>query len=148
MLSAVQNGPSNATGVLSLQEQRLGLAILETEDLAVATDIDFTLRKDMLAHCQTHNPNLHDMVFPARNRVPPSFPIIYTHYHSVLCPVVLLFKLSSTVEETSLRLETHHDDREHCIGKMGSKKSYLARVNSLAREGIVVGTHLVAVVGL
>lgn len=31
---------------------------------------------------------------------------------------------------------------------MGLEKSYLARVNSLAREGIVVGTHLVAVVGL
>lgn len=44
VLAAVQDSPGNATGVLSLQEQRLRLAILETEDLAVATDVDFTLQ--------------------------------------------------------------------------------------------------------
>lgn len=43
VLAAVENSPRNATGVLSLQEKRLGLAVLESEDLAVATDVDFTL---------------------------------------------------------------------------------------------------------
>jgi hypothetical protein len=43
VLSAVEDRPGDATGVLSLQEQRLRLAILETEDLAVATDVQLTL---------------------------------------------------------------------------------------------------------
>lgn len=43
MLAAVEDGPGDAAGVLSLQEERLGLAVLESEDLAVATDIDLTL---------------------------------------------------------------------------------------------------------
>lgn len=43
VLAAEENGPCNATGVLALQEQRLGLAVLETEDLAVATDVELTL---------------------------------------------------------------------------------------------------------
>jgi hypothetical protein len=43
VLATVQDSPGDATGVLSLQEQRLGLAVLESEDLAVATDIDLTL---------------------------------------------------------------------------------------------------------
>ncbi len=43
MLSAVENSPSNATGVLSLEEEGLGFAVLESEGLAVATDIDLTL---------------------------------------------------------------------------------------------------------
>lgn len=43
VLSAVEDGPCDAAGVLSLQEQRLRLAVLESEHLAVATDVDFTL---------------------------------------------------------------------------------------------------------
>jgi hypothetical protein len=43
VLATVQDSPGDATGVLSLQEQRLGLAVLESEDLAVTTDIDLTL---------------------------------------------------------------------------------------------------------
>ncbi len=43
VLAAEQDGPGDAAGVLSLQEQRLGLAVLEAEDLAVAADKDLTL---------------------------------------------------------------------------------------------------------
>jgi hypothetical protein len=43
VLAAEQNSPCNATGVLSLQEKRLALALLEAEDFAVATDKDLTL---------------------------------------------------------------------------------------------------------
>ena len=43
MLPAVEDGPGNATGVLALEEQRLGLAVLEAEDLAIATDVQLTL---------------------------------------------------------------------------------------------------------
>jgi hypothetical protein len=43
VLPPVEDGPGNAAGVLALEEQRLGLAVLETEDLAVATDVQLTL---------------------------------------------------------------------------------------------------------
>lgn len=43
VLSAEEDGPCDAAGVLALEEQGLGLALLETEDLAVATDVDLTL---------------------------------------------------------------------------------------------------------
>ena len=85
VLSAVQNSPSNATGVLSLQEQRLGLAILETEDLAVATDIDFTLQNDMLAFCQTQITQFHVMVFPSTQSNSSVIPNNNIHHcHSIL----------------------------------------------------------------
>jgi hypothetical protein len=41
--SSVEDGPGYPAGVLSLQEKRLGLAILEAEDLAIATDIELAL---------------------------------------------------------------------------------------------------------
>lgn len=44
VLSSEKDSPCNATGVLALEEQRLGLAVLESEDLAVATDVELTLR--------------------------------------------------------------------------------------------------------
>lgn len=44
MLAAVKGRPGDETGVFSLQEERLGLAVLEPEDLAVATDVDLTLQ--------------------------------------------------------------------------------------------------------
>jgi hypothetical protein len=43
VLPPVENGPGNAAGVLALEEERLGLAVLEAEDLAVATDVQLTL---------------------------------------------------------------------------------------------------------
>lgn len=43
MLPSKQNGPSDSSRVFALQEERLGFAILEAEDLAVATDVKFTL---------------------------------------------------------------------------------------------------------
>lgn len=46
VLAAVENGPRDAAGVLALQEERLGLAVLETEDLAVATDVELTLQAE------------------------------------------------------------------------------------------------------
>lgn len=43
VLATVQGSPGNAARVLALQEEGLGLSILEAEDLAVATDIQLTL---------------------------------------------------------------------------------------------------------
>lgn len=42
-LATAQNGPRDTAGVLALQEEGLGLAVLETEDLAVATDEELAL---------------------------------------------------------------------------------------------------------
>jgi len=48
-LSAAENSPRNATRVLALKEKRLGLAILEAEDLAVGADEELALaRVDLL----------------------------------------------------------------------------------------------------
>lgn len=38
-----QDGPGDLAGVLVLEEQRLGLAIEESEDLGVAADIELAL---------------------------------------------------------------------------------------------------------
>jgi hypothetical protein len=43
VLAAVKDGPGDAAGVLALEEEGLGFAVLEAEDLAVATDVKFTL---------------------------------------------------------------------------------------------------------
>ena len=43
VLASEQNRPGNAAGVLSLEEERFGLAVAETEDLGVTTDVEFTL---------------------------------------------------------------------------------------------------------
>lgn len=46
VLSAVEDGPCDTAGVLPLKEERLRLAVLESEDLAVATDVELTLWSD------------------------------------------------------------------------------------------------------
>ena len=42
-LATAENSPRNATWVLALKEQRLALAVLEAEDLAVSTDEELAL---------------------------------------------------------------------------------------------------------
>lgn len=44
MLSSVQCSPRNAAGILSLEEEGFCFAVLEAEDLAVTTDIEFALQ--------------------------------------------------------------------------------------------------------
>lgn len=43
MLAPEENGPCDAAGVLALEEEGFGFSILEAEDFAVATDVEFTL---------------------------------------------------------------------------------------------------------
>lgn len=54
VLPSVKCCPSNATWVLALKEQTLGLAILESEDLAVSTDIKFALFRCVSAGVLMH----------------------------------------------------------------------------------------------
>ncbi len=44
MLPSVQCSPRNAAGVLALEEEGFGFAVLEAEDLAITTDIEFALQ--------------------------------------------------------------------------------------------------------
>ncbi len=43
MLSSEENGPCDAAGILALEEERFSFAILETEDLAITTDVELAL---------------------------------------------------------------------------------------------------------
>lgn len=43
VLSSEEDGPCDPARVLALEEQRLGLAVLETEDLGIATDVELAL---------------------------------------------------------------------------------------------------------
>lgn len=43
MLSAEEDSPGDSAGILALEEEGLGLAILETEDLGVTTDVELAL---------------------------------------------------------------------------------------------------------
>jgi hypothetical protein len=43
VLSSEKDGPSNATGVLALKEEGFSLAVLESEDLAITTDVELAL---------------------------------------------------------------------------------------------------------
>jgi hypothetical protein len=44
VLATEENSPCDAAGVLALEEEGLGLSVLETEDLAVTTDEQLTLK--------------------------------------------------------------------------------------------------------
>jgi len=43
VLSSEKDGPGNATGVLALEKERLGFAVLESEDLAITTNVKLAL---------------------------------------------------------------------------------------------------------
>ena len=49
MHAAVEHGPGYSSRVLALQEEGLGLAILEAEDFAVAADVEFALQREMVS---------------------------------------------------------------------------------------------------
>ena len=55
VLSAVEDGPGDTAGVLSLQEEGLRLAVLESENLAVATDVELTLQSKTISLRHVHD---------------------------------------------------------------------------------------------
>ncbi len=111
MLSSVEDGPCDAAGVLSLQEQGLGFAILESEDFAVAADVEFTLQKGTVSIT-----SLLHLDPPSQIKEPADPP------------------LSSFPSAPGLRIAIP------TANTLGSQ-AYLSRVDSLARECIVVGSH-------
>lgn len=51
MLPSVECRPCDSTGILSLEEEGFGLAVLEPEDFTVAADVEFSLRWRMTVNC-------------------------------------------------------------------------------------------------
>lgn len=49
VLSSEKNGPGYSAGILSLKEERFGLAILKSKNLAVTSDIELALETHLLA---------------------------------------------------------------------------------------------------
>jgi hypothetical protein len=49
--TSVQRSPGYSAGVLALQEEGLGFAILEAEDLAVTADVELALFHQTVSHC-------------------------------------------------------------------------------------------------
>ena len=60
VLPPVESGPRYPTRVLSLEEEGLALAILESEDLAVPADIDLTLKHTNTFHVSIHSEILQE----------------------------------------------------------------------------------------
>jgi len=113
VLASVEGGPSDSSWVLALEEKRLALAVLETEDLGVTTDVE-------LALFSRHQQLLSFPVFlPCPRRVP------------VVCSV-------SVGVAAVLRRGT----RGKRVEQDGGEKTHLARVDLRAGERIVVGTHV------
>jgi hypothetical protein len=104
VLSSEKDSPCNATGVLALQEEGFGLAILESEDLAITTDVELALHTILSATCLLSNPI-------------PKF---------LFCQPIQSF-LATSFSPLSSRT---------------GGCPYLSRVDLLAGEGIVVGTHV------
>lgn len=51
MRSSVEGGPVDLAGILALEEEGLGLAVLEAKDLAVATDVELSLQMPLASNC-------------------------------------------------------------------------------------------------
>ena len=49
MLSSEEDCPGDAAGVLALEEEGFGFAVLEAEDLAVAADVELALFCDVVS---------------------------------------------------------------------------------------------------
>ena len=63
MLATVQDSPSYPARVLALEEEGLGLSILESEDLAVTAHVQLTLEHTK-SHHQNISPNLSQQPQP------------------------------------------------------------------------------------
>ena len=125
VLPAEERGPGDLAGVLPLEEERLGLAVLEAEDLAVAADEDLTLhRKQSLAS-------------QSRNRKPTSLPGAKPQHRPLL-------PRSSRSSVMIPHIRPIHHVRHRAAGVIRHCFfSYLARVDPLSGERVVVGPHFV-----
>lgn len=121
MLAAVEGGPGDEAGVLALQEERLGLAVLEAEDLAVAADVELTLQVKK-----------NDVSIPVPMNIPAS--------PKIAGPAAILVHVrhpsnSPTSSSNVPAIAAGVKNNPSC--------PYLARVDPLSGERVVVGPHFV-----
>lgn len=69
MLPSEEDSPGDPAGVLALEEQALGLAILEAEDLGVTADIQLALNTAS-AHVPINLPKLRSVSLFQAHKVP------------------------------------------------------------------------------
>ena len=124
VLPAVEDGPGNAAGVLALEEQRLGLAVLEPEDLAVATDVQLTLR------CKTRS----ELSSSQPKQVPPPVPSTNFPPRSSSGVVWLRGAVTAALLDSGV-------GNSASVAIAGMGHPYLAGVDPLAGERIVVRSH-------
>lgn len=76
VLSAVEDSPGDAARVLALEEKGLGFAVLETEDLTVATDVQLALlqRRASVSLCASYSKYFHLVQTESRRVSPPQTP--------------------------------------------------------------------------
>lgn len=133
VLATVEDGPSYPARVLALKEKRLGLSVLEAEDLAVATDVQLTL----LFKIDISNGSI-----PTKNP-------------SNVCPIDIgaigrrasiidggIFRCAGVVDNVVVS-SRHNFSSSLADGDLDrTTRTYLAGVDLLAAERVVVGTHL------
>ena len=133
MLSAEEDGPGNTAGVLALEEEGLGFAVLESEDLGVATDVELTLQQ---SQCQRFGSFTQRSSFP--------WPCEALSFAQSLQQL-------DRARDTATRLhlvrsfQLLQSPRTPCPSRplsLVKNSSYLSRVDPLARECVVVGPHL------
>jgi hypothetical protein len=126
--SPEEDSPGNAARVLALEEERLGLAILESEDLAVTADVELALIEESQSQ-----PPIHSLVVPS------------TQFPSL---VPESFCGCAAVGEMSLqRAEEGNWARRTSSSRAERAGTHLARVDLLAAEGIEFGSHFGGDVG-
>lgn len=149
VLATVEDGPGDTAGVLALEEKRLGLAVLETEDLAVATDVQLTLTVSKKT-CQ-HFCHGGPLLF-----IPP---LVCSCRSIIISPSIAMssvsrdpsisrpFAFAKSVPPPNPRprtFPTGFGPRSHFPAVNyfeRAKKAYLSRVDPLAGEAIVVRSH-------
>lgn len=129
VLATVQDSPGDAAGVLALEEEGLGLSVLETEDLGVAADVELTLQSSQSQHFCTSKDNYFAKALPWPLR---DGSLRLSSHGSCVRLLFLLLPVRPIIERSTAIQPAF-------LGEISS--SYLARVDSLARECVVVGPH-------
>lgn len=132
VLATVQNSPGNATRVLALEEEGLGFAVLETEDLGVSADVDLALQSS----------NTPSAFLVSRNDCittisPSKFVVVLVPPSITLCIVLicsLLFAFVSNPPRVALRRGNHSSiaNRVPCQGRSSGPRTS-RRMSSFSR---------------
>ena len=68
VLASVERGPGDLSRVLALEEKRLALAVLEAENLRVATDVELALCNKRMSALHLHPDVLSQLNFSSFHR--------------------------------------------------------------------------------